>query len=156
VSGVEANALEADVEIDAPPERVWSVVSDVARMGEWSPECRKMMVFGAPRKGAHVLGVNRRRWAIWPTNSRIVRYEPGRAIAWKVYENRTTWSYELEPTADGGTRVIERRTVPPPGIAPFAAAFAKLFLGGVESHDGELLEGMRTTLDRIKTEVERG
>jgi len=151
-----AASLEADIEIDASPDEVWSVVSDLARMGEWSPECRKVVVFGTARKGAHVLGLNRRRWVVWPTNSRIVRYEPGRAIAWKVYENRATWSYELEPTADGGTRVIERRTLPPPGIAPASAALAKVFLGGVDGHDSELLDGMRTTLERIKTEVERG
>lgn len=151
-----STALEAHIEIDAPPERVWSVVADVARMGEWSPECRKVVVFGAPRKGAHVVGFNRRRWAMWPTNSRIVRYEPGRAIAWKVWENRTTWSYELKPIEGGGTRVIERRDTPPAGIAPFAAVFAKAFLGGVSGHDSELLEGMRTTLARIKSEVESG
>lgn len=149
-------ALEADIEIDASPDQVWSVVSDIARMGEWSPECRKVMVFGATRKGAHVVGLNRRRWVVWPTNSRIVRYEPGRTIAWRVYENRATWSYEVEPTADGGTRLIERRTLPPPGIAPVSAALAKVFLGGVGGHDSELLDGMRTTLERIKTEVERG
>jgi hypothetical protein len=102
------------------------------------------------------VGLNRRRWAVWPTNSRIVRFEPERAIAWKVFENRTTWSYELEPTVSGGTRVIERRTAPPPGISPFAVAFATVFLGGVERHDTELLAGMKTTLERIKTEVERG
>jgi uncharacterized protein YndB with AHSA1/START domain len=149
-------ALEADIEIDAAPERVWSVLSDVARMGEWSPECRKMVVLGATRRGARVVGLNRRRWAIWPTNSRIVRFEPERAIAWKVLENRTTWSYELEPIVGGGTRVVERRTAPPPGISPFAAAFAKVFLGGVDRHDTELLAGMNTTLERIKTEVECG
>jgi uncharacterized protein YndB with AHSA1/START domain len=44
-------ALEADIEIDAAPDRVWSVVSDVARMGEWSPECRKIVVFGSTRRG---------------------------------------------------------------------------------------------------------
>jgi uncharacterized protein YndB with AHSA1/START domain len=148
--------LEAHIEIDAPPERVWSVVSDITRMGEWSPECRKVVVFGTPRRGAHVIGINRRRWMVWPTNSRIVRYEPGRAIAWKVFESRMTWSYELELTADGGTRVIERRQAPPAGISPFAALFAKAFLGGVSSHDVELLEGMHITLDRIKSVVERG
>lgn len=150
------NALEAHVEIDAPPERVWSVVSDLARMGEWSPECRKVVVLGTPREGAHLIGFNRRRWAMWPTNSRIVRYEPGVAIAWKVYTNRATWSYELEPTADGGTRLIERRDLPPTGRPPIAGAFAKAFLGGTDNHDAELLDGMRTTLDRIKSEVEAG
>jgi Polyketide cyclase / dehydrase and lipid transport len=149
-------ALEADIEIEARPEQVWTVVSDLARMGEWSPECRKVIVFGSPREGAHLVGLNRRRWVAWPTNSRIVRYEPGRAIAWKVFTNRATWSYELEPTEGGGTRLIERRDMPPQGIAPFAGLFGKVFLGGVESHDAELQEGMRATLDRIKSEVERG
>ena len=46
-----AASLEADIEIDASPDQVWSVVSDLARMGEWSPECRKVVVFGAARKG---------------------------------------------------------------------------------------------------------
>lgn len=151
-----AGTLEAHIEIDAAPERVWSVVSDISRMGEWSPECRKVVVVGTAREGAHLIGFNRRRWAMWPTNSRIVRYEPGRAIAWKVFTNRATWSYELEPTADGGTRVIERRDLPPTGLAPIAGVFAKAFLGGKASHDAELLEGMRTTLDRIKSTVEDG
>ena len=129
--------------------------SDLARMGEWSPECRKVIVFGTPREGAHLVGFNRRRWALWPTNSRIVRYEPGRAIAWKVFSNRSTWTYELEPI-NGGTRLTERRDVPPQGLAPVAEFLAKVFLGGVESHDAELQDGTRATLDRIKSEVERG
>lgn len=151
-----ATTLEAHIEIDAPPERVWTVVSDIARMGEWSPECRKVVVVGTPREGTHLIGLNRRRWTVWPTNSRIVRYEPGRAIAWKVFTNRATWSYELEPTAGGGTRVIERRDLPSNGLAPISAAFTKAFLGGAASHDAELLEGMQTTLDRIKSTVENG
>ena len=146
--------LEAHIEIDAPPEQVWTVVSDIARMGEWSPECRKVVVIGAPREGAHLVGLNRRRWAMWPTNSRIVRYEPGRAIAWKVFSNRSTWTYELEPV-DGGTRLIERRDVPPQGLSPVAEFLAKVFLGGVDTHDAELQEGMHATLGRIKSEVER-
>jgi uncharacterized protein YndB with AHSA1/START domain len=147
--------LEADIEIEAPPERVWTVVSDLARMGKWSPECRKVIVLGTPREGTHLVGFNRRRWVLWPTNSRIVRYEPGRAIAWKVFSNRSTWTYELEPI-EGGTRLIERRDMPPQGVAPVMGLLAKVFLGGVESHDAELHEGMHATLDRIKSEVEHG
>jgi uncharacterized protein YndB with AHSA1/START domain len=146
--------LEAAIDIDAPSDRVWAVVSDLQRMGEWSPECRKMIVFGTTRKGAHVLGLNRRGWAVWPTNSTIVRYEPGRAIGWRVFENRATWSYELEPTG-GGTRLVERRSAPANGLPQLSALFARVFLGGVAGHDAELLEGMRATLARIKAEAER-
>jgi hypothetical protein len=30
---------EARLHIDVPPERLYDVVTDVRRMGEWSPEC---------------------------------------------------------------------------------------------------------------------
>ncbi len=28
------------IDIAAPPEKVYALVSDITRMGEWSPECR--------------------------------------------------------------------------------------------------------------------
>jgi uncharacterized protein YndB with AHSA1/START domain len=31
---------QATVVVDAPPERVYELVSDVTRMGDWSPECK--------------------------------------------------------------------------------------------------------------------
>lgn len=35
-----ATPLSVSVDIDAPPSAVWSVVSDLKRMGEWSPSAR--------------------------------------------------------------------------------------------------------------------
>ena len=32
--------LSADIFVEASPEEVYSVVSDLPRSGEWSPECR--------------------------------------------------------------------------------------------------------------------
>ena len=32
---------EVSVDIAAPPERVYELVSDIRRMGEWSPECKR-------------------------------------------------------------------------------------------------------------------
>jgi uncharacterized protein YndB with AHSA1/START domain len=52
--------LEATIDVDAAPAEVWAVVSDLRRMGEWSPECRRMVAWGGVREGAWVLGVNRR------------------------------------------------------------------------------------------------
>lgn len=147
--------LEESVEIEAPPAAVWSVVSDVRRTGEWSPECRRVVVLGRGpvAEGSRILGINRRGLMVWPTTSRVHRFEPGQAIGWTVAENGAQWTYELQPTASG-TLLTERREAPH-GIAPLAARFTDLFLGGNEPHSGELEEGMRQTLGRIKQIVER-
>ncbi len=46
MSGSAAPLLEASVEIDASPAQAWAVLSDLRRMGEWSPECRRVRVLG--------------------------------------------------------------------------------------------------------------
>ena len=145
--------ISAFVEVAASPESVWEVISDVRRMSEWSPECRKIVVIGSPKQGVGTtfLGVNRRGWAVWPTTSKVVRYEPGRALAWKTRESGATWSYELTPT-DSGTSITGRRELP--SFTVGTKVMAPL-IGGAEGHDEELADGIRTTLERIKVAVER-
>jgi uncharacterized protein YndB with AHSA1/START domain len=145
--------ISASVEVAASPEKVWELVSDVKRMSEWSPECRKIVVLGSRKKGigTNFVGVNRRGWAVWPTTSRVVRFEPGRAVAWKTRESGATWSYEIAPTATGAT-VTGRRELPSFSIGTKAMA---PLIGGAEGHDHELAEGIRTTLERIKAAAER-
>lgn len=144
--------ISASVDVNATPEQVWAVVSDVARMSEWSPECRRIVVLGSPRSGVGTtfLGINRRGWALWPTTSTVERFEPNNAIAWKTQQSGATWSYELEPTASG-TRLTGRRE-----LARFTLGtrLAAPMIGGAASHDQELAEGIRTTLERIKAAVE--
>jgi uncharacterized protein YndB with AHSA1/START domain len=138
------------VEIDAAPEEVWRVVSDLARMPEFSPELRKAFVIGRPGVGATIVGINRRKAVVWPTTSKVVRWEPGRAVAWKTRESGATWVYELEPSATGtlvtGRRVLPRFTTGTALLAPV--------IGGARGHDSELAEGIRTTLGRIRETVE--
>lgn len=146
--------LSASVQIAASPESVWEVVADVTRMSEWSPECRKVVVLGSPKEGVGttLLGLNRRGWAMWPTTSKVVRFEPGKAVAWKTRESGATWSYELAPS-DGGTTLTGRRELP--AYALGTRLMAPL-IGGAQGHDEELGEGIRTTLERIKAVVEHG
>ena len=138
--------ISATVEVQASPEEVWAVVSDLGRMPEFSPELRKAFVIGRPGVGANIIGINKRGLAVWPTTSRVVRWEPGRAVAWKVRESGA----ELEPSGSGtavtGRRVLRRFT---PGTTLMAP-----IIGGAEGHDRELAEGIRTTLERIKATVE--
>ncbi len=58
----------------------------------------------------------------------------------------------LEPTADGTRLVQERRT--PDGVTPVSLQLQKTVLGGVDRFTGELRDGMRQTLTRIKAEAE--
>lgn len=146
--------LTATVEVDAPPEAVWAVVSDLRRMPEFSPELRRVVPLGRRTSGvgARILGINRRGLAVWPTTSRVTRWEPDRAVAWRTRESGATWVYELEPTAGGGTRVTSRRVLA--AWSPGTTLLAPL-IGGAAGHDRELARGMATTLERIKAAIER-
>jgi len=146
--------ISASVELAAPPETVWELVSDVSRMSDWSPECRKIVVLGSPKQGVGTkfIGLNRRGWAVWPTTSKVVRFEPGKAVAWRTRESGATWSYEIAPTASG-TSLTGRRELPSYTIGTKLMA---PIIGGAGGHDQELAEGIRTTLERIKAAIEKG
>ncbi|QKT06139.1 SRPBCC family protein [Gordonia sp. X0973] len=147
----EATALiEASTEIDATPEAVWSVVSDLKRMGEWSPQCRKMIVRGGPvGLGTRTINVNRRGPLFWPTTAKVIRFDPNEAIAWKVAENGSVWSYEIAPTASGVT-LTERREAPGGKVSNVSGVLTQLLLGGRETFEAELREGMAESLAKIK------
>lgn len=148
-----ATTLEASIDIDATPQDVWAVVSDLKRMGEWSPQCRKMRVLGGVvEEGTKTVNINRKGFLVWPTTSKVVKFQPNKAIAFRILENRTIWSYELEPTASG-TKVIERREAPT-GTTKVSQFLVKTVLGGNDDFEVDLVNGMNTTLARIKSAAE--
>ncbi len=144
--------IVASVEVSAPREAVWQVVSDVRRMPEWSPELRRLLVLGSGqvRVGTTLLGVNRRGWVVWPTTSKVTRLEPGRVIAWRTRESGATWTYELDETP-GGTRLTGRRDLP---AFTIGTTVLGPVIGGAAGHDHELAAGLRTTLERIARALE--
>ena len=146
--------LEASTTIAAPPERVWSLVSDLRRMPEWSPQCVKTFVRGGGpvALGSRMVNINRKGLLFWPTQSKVVRYEPGREIAFRIKDNFTVWSFTLEPDGEG-TRVVERREAPQ-GISDISVRLTKAVMGGVDDFTEHLREGMALTLQRIKADVE--
>lgn len=149
--------LEAEIEVDAPVERVWRIVSDLRAMGERSPETVRMFIARRPAVGSRGVNVNRKGAIVWPTTTRITRWkEPSHdgsaALAFWVGPTDVEWSYELTPVG-GGTRVVERRTsLPQP--SPLVSFTAKWLMGGAERHDAELLDGMRRTLAAVKAAAE--
>jgi uncharacterized protein YndB with AHSA1/START domain len=147
--------LEASLEIDAPPARVWELVSDLRNMARWSPQTAKTFVRGGlpVREGTRTFNINRRGVLVWPTQAKVVRLVPEKEIAWRVKENFTVWSWSLEP-AGTGTRLTARREAPQ-GISDLSVRLTERAFGGVDSFADELLTGMRQTLEKIKADAER-
>ena len=147
-----APILKAEIEINAPVAKVWSLVSDLSRMPQWSPQCRIMKALGPVRPGTRTINLNRRGLLFWPTTSVITEVVPERKFAFRIPINTSVWSYELEPTATG-TRLTETRHAEN-GVTAVSTAVTKAALGGVDSFEQELLEGMSQGLARIKAAAE--
>lgn len=152
-----ARELRAGATIDAPPDRVWQVLTDFDRLPEWSPELVKMVSLkpGGLRLGQWYLGINRRKAAVWPTRSVVALLEPGRVVAWDTKSSGARWIWEVSEDLDrpGSTRVVHRRPVPRE-LTHLSKMFTPAFLGGSESHADELEAGMQLTVDRLKAAVE--
>ncbi len=141
----------------APADRVWDLVSDVTRIGEFSPETfEAQWLDGAtgPRAGARFRGHVRRngRGPVYWTTCTVTGADPGREFGFSVAglggSTANTWRYRLEPAADG-TDVTESFEMP-------ATLVNRIYwtLGG-PARLRTNLDGMRTTLERIKAVVER-
>ncbi|WLP92346.1 SRPBCC family protein [Gordonia sp. NB41Y] len=149
-----APLIEASIDIDATPAQVWSVISDLKRMGEWSPQCKKMIIRGPITLGTKTININQRGPLVWPTTSKVVRFTPNEEIGFRVAENRTVWSYTITPT-DSGVTVTERREVPGGSTTKISALLVDKMMGGTENFEAELKLGMAETLDKIKKAAER-
>jgi len=148
-------ADEVSLHIEAPAERIYDIVTDIAQMGRLSPECtggRWLDGAAGPAVGARFKGSNKRGWARWSTTNEVVAAEPGRLFSFETQQSGARWTYRLEP--DGaGTVVTERRELfkKRPAVAK---VFTQVFLGGDDGHDEELRAGMRQTLERVKAIAE--
>lgn len=146
------------IDIAAPAERVYALVSDITRMGEWSPECRRCTwVRGAtgPEVGARFWARNKgRRGPSWFTLPVVTVADPAREFAF----NRSgpgigsyTWRYRMEPLPTG-TRLTESYDAERP--LPAVMAWLTKHWAGSSDRDADLREGMRLTLQRIKAAAE--
>jgi len=147
-----APLLQTQIDIDAPVDKVWELITDTRRMPEWSPQCRMMKPLGPLRQGTRTLNLNRRKRLYWTTTSTITEVIPQRKFAFRVNTNNTIWSYELEPTATG-TRVVESRHAEN-GVKPASNFLVNMLFGGVPSFEDELVDGMNASLARIKAAAE--
>jgi uncharacterized protein YndB with AHSA1/START domain len=149
---------EVSIEIAAPPEQVYELVSDITRMGEWSPECYSCTwTKGAtgPAVGAKFKAKNKGgRGPSWFNTPVVTAADPGREFAF----NRSgpgigsyTWRYSLEPSPVGTTLTESFDAERPLGGA---MTWLTMKWTGSPDRDADLHEGMLTTLSRVKTAAE--
>lgn len=99
-------------DIAAPADKVWALVADVSRMGEWSPEntggtWRKGAT--GPALGAQFKGSNKNGVRRWSTTCTVVECQPGKVFEFAVTSGPlgvANWRYEFEET-ETGCRVTE-------------------------------------------------
>jgi hypothetical protein len=147
---------EVSIWVDAPPARVWALVSDVARYGEWSPENRGGRWANGtqgPGIGAKFTGSNRHGLLRWKTTCTVTEYEENASFAFSVAESGTQWGYRLGAEA-GGTRITEWRNRSGTPPLPIRLLENSGLLG--RPRDAWLVNGMRQTLEAIKQTLERG
>lgn len=146
---------EVTVRIDAPVADVWALVSDVTRIGEFSPEtfeARWTRGSTGPEVGATFAGHVKRN-GVGPTYwspCRVTVCEPEEAFEFSVGTEAVTvnnWGYRLAPAGDG-TDVTEYFRLEP--ALPMRLYW--LVLGRLRGRTNE--KGMRTTLERMKAVLE--
>ncbi|HEX7427348.1 MAG TPA: SRPBCC family protein [Mycobacterium sp.] len=105
--------VEVQTWIDAPPPRVWEIVSDVELMPTMSSELQSVeWLDGAsePSVGARFIGRSKHEaLGEWSTTSHVIECEPQRVLAWAVEDpaNPTAiWCFRLQPK-DGGTELSQ-------------------------------------------------
>ena len=103
---------EVEQHVAASPEVVYDLVSDVTRMGSWSPEtssCRWVGGATGPSVGARFVGTNRRGPLLWSTTCTVTAAERGRAFAFAVTFLGlpiADWGYTFARDRDG-CQVVE-------------------------------------------------
>jgi uncharacterized protein YndB with AHSA1/START domain len=142
-------------EINAPAETVWAMVSDITRMGEWSPENEGSTWLGGatgPKPGATFNGANRNGNKTWKTAGTIVDAEPGRLLTFRIKAGGlkvAEWRYAFETTATG-CRVTET-WIDQRGF--IAKALGKP-VSGVADRASHNRVTMEQTLERLKEAAE--
>lgn len=156
LTGVTEAAESIDVAVDAMT--AWQAVSDVTRMGEWSPEATGAVLLddGPLKEGTRFRGKNAIGGKKWTTTCTVVAVEPGRRFAFEVSALGPTarWTYEFEPIG-GGTRITETWEDLRHGVRGRLAALIGWWVYGVRHRSSHNPATMQATLRALKTALEQ-
>lgn len=129
------------IEVAAPPEVVWDVLTGFADWPKWNPDVKSMSFDGPLEPGSTF------RWKSGPGTivSTLEEVDPPRRVRWRgrTMSIAALHEYRLEPR-DGGTRVETEET--------FSGLLARLMRGSLQKTLDRALE---QGLEQLKAEAER-
>jgi hypothetical protein len=141
--------------IGRSPEDLYDMVTDVTRMGEWSPVCTTCWwdEGASPEVGAWFSGRNVDGDATWETRSQIVVADRGKEFAYLVGGSLVRWGYAFEPV-EGGTKLTESWEFLPDGIAMFEKHFGEEAQKQIDARTQAAHSGIPATLAAMKKSAE--
>jgi hypothetical protein len=146
---------EESIVIERPADEVYDLVSDVAKMGRWSPVCTGGTF---DDDGQWFTGTNAMGDAKWETRCRVVVADRGREFAFVNHgvEGRVEmvrWGFRLRPLDDGRTEVTQTWEVLP-GYPEGLGTDDDGAKGVLDMMQGAALQGMPETLAALKQDAE--
>lgn len=140
--------------VNRPRAEVFEALTDITRMGEWSPECtggRWVTPATGPAvearfEGHNAVTVGPVTLKRWTTTSEITEFIPGEVFEF-VTEGHTTWRYVLEDRDDATLVTESFRHDPYEG-------WQKLVYGTLMQRSRSMVKGMQKTLARMKESLE--
>jgi len=136
-------------------ESLYDMVSDVTRIGEWSPVCAACWwdEGDSAQVGAWFTGRNELPERTWETRSEVVVAESGKEFAFIVGGSFARWGYTFVPV-EHGTRVTESWAFLPAGIAMFKEKYGATAEAEIAARTKAAHEGIPVTLAAIKRAAE--
>ncbi|MFD4558278.1 SRPBCC family protein [Streptomyces sp. NPDC058469] len=153
--------LSESVTVRVEPGTAYAAVSDVTRMGQWSPEVRGSQVLGGRgpvRVGTRFVGLNRASWLPWATLCTVVSAEPGSCFSFKVSflgVALSQWTYRFTEVPGGCEVTEEWLDLRSPVAGRLLTAVTPVFTGVVRRRERNRAT-MRATLAALRAALEGG
>ncbi len=149
--------MSESISVAVKPDELYALVSDVTRMGDWSPVCRACWwdEGDGPRVGAWFTGRNETPERTWEARCQVVAADAGRKFGWEVNNGWVYWEYTFEPEGEG-TLLTESWEFLPPGIAGFRERLGAQADAEIEKRSEAAKTGIPATLAAIKKAAEGG
>lgn len=153
--GMSSLQYSESIVVACSPEVLYDMVSDVTRMGEWSPVCRACWWEDGdgPRPGAFFIGRNEVPDRTWETRSQVVTADRGREFGFVVGDSWVRWGYTFTPVEEG-TWLTESWEFLPAGIARFHDRYGDDAPAQIADRTEAARTGIPVTLAAIKKAAE--